>query len=177
MGRIRPGFVKRQAEQLLQANKEKFGYAMMDDVRVEIGAYMAGLFIGRLRERPMVTLQSRIRLNTMLDSITTSLQSILTPMFFVFVGLSFGINPSTGQLLDWSKVSLVLLAALTIVAFGGKLIGCGAGAVAVGFRGRDIAEIGTAMCARGAIELAILQFALLSGVMDSGLFAVMVMTA
>jgi Kef-type K+ transport system membrane component KefB len=137
---------------------------------------MAGLFIGRLRERPMVTLQSRIRLNTMLESITTSLQSILTPMFFVFVGLSFGINPSTGQLLNLSQISLVLLLALTIVAFGGKLIGCGAGAAAVGYRGRDVAEIGTAMCARGSLELAILQFALLSGVMDLGLFAVMVMT-
>lgn len=142
-----------------------------------IGAYMAGLFIGRLRERPMVTLQSRIRLNTMMESITTSLQSLLTPMFFVFVGLSFGINPSTGQLLHWSQISLVLLFALTIAAFGGKLIGCGAGAAAVGYKGRDLAEIGTAMCARGSLELAILQFGLLSGVVDSGLFAVMVMTA
>jgi Kef-type K+ transport system membrane component KefB len=133
-----------------------------------IGAYMAGLFIGRLRERPMVTLQSRIRLNTMLESITTSLQSILTPMFFVFVGLSFSIN--SGQ------ISLVLLLALTIAAFGGKLIGCGAGAAVVGYKGRDLAEIGTAMCARGSLELAILQFGLLSGVVGSGLFAVMVMT-
>jgi Kef-type K+ transport system membrane component KefB len=134
-----------------------------------IGAYMAGLFIGRLRERPMVTLQSRIRLNTMLESITTSLQSILTPMFFVFVGLSFSINPG--------QINLVLLLALTIAAFGGKLLGCGAGAAAVGYKGRDLAEIGTAMCARGSLELAILQFGLLSGVVDSGLFAVMVMTA
>jgi len=134
-----------------------------------IGAYMAGLFIGRLRERPMVTLQSRIRLNTMLESITTSLQSILTPMFFVFVGLSFSINPG--------QINLVLLLALTIAAFGGKLLGCGAGAAAVGYKGRDLAEIGTAMCARGSLELAILQFGLLSGVVGSGLFAVMVMTA
>jgi Kef-type K+ transport system membrane component KefB len=134
-----------------------------------IGAYMAGLFIGRLRERPMVTLQSRIRLNTMMESITTSLQSLLTPMFFVFVGLSFSINPG--------QINLVLLLALTIAAFGGKLIGCGAGAAAVGYKGRDLAEIGTAMCARGSLELAILQFGLLSGVVDSGLFAVMVMTA
>jgi len=142
-----------------------------------IGAYMGGLFIGRLRERPMVTLQSRIRLNTMMESITSSLQSILTPMFFVFVGLSFGINPSTGQLLDWSQISLILLLALTIAAFAGKLIGCGVGAAAVGYKGREIAEIGTAMCARGSLELAIMQFGLLSGVVDSGLFAVMVITA
>ncbi len=141
-----------------------------------IGAYMAGLFIGRLRERPMVTLQSRVRLNTMLNSITNSLQSLLTPMFFVFVGLSFGINPSTGELLNWSQVNFLLLLALILAAFGGKLIGCGAGAAAVGYRGRELTEMGTAMCARGSLELAVLQFGLLSGVVDSELFAVMVLT-
>mgnify|MGYP001069260435 CR=1 FL=1 len=141
-----------------------------------IGAYMAGLFIGRLRERPMVTLQSRVRLNTMLNSITNSLQSLLTPMFFVFVGLSFGINPSTGELLNWSQVNFLLLLALVLAAFGGKLIGCGAGAAAVGYRGRELTEMGTAMCVRGSLELAVLQFGLLSGVVDSELFAVMVVT-
>ncbi|MDI6643256.1 MAG: cation:proton antiporter [Candidatus Hodarchaeaceae archaeon] len=141
-----------------------------------IGAYMAGLFIGRLRERPTVTLQSRIRLNKMLDSITNSLQSILTPMFFVFVGLSFGINPATRELLSLGQVNVIVLLALIGAAFAGKLIGCGAGAAAVGYRKRDLAEIGTAMCARGSLELAVLQFGLLSGVVGSELFAVMVVT-
>jgi len=136
-----------------------------------IGAYMAGLFIGRLRERPVVTLQSRIRLNAMLDDISTSLQSILTPMFFVYVGLMFAPN--------WSQVNFIVLFALIVAAFAGKLIGCGAGAAAVGYKGRELAEIGTAMCSRGSLELAMLQFGFLSlrgyGFTPE-LFAVMVVT-
>lgn len=133
-----------------------------------IGAYMAGLFIGRLRERPVVTLQSRVRLNKMLDSTTNSLQSIMAPMFFVFVGLSFAPN--------WGQVNIIVLLALIAAAFAGKLIGCGAGAAAAGYRKRDLAEIGTAMCARGSLELVVLQFGLLSGVVGPELFAVMVVT-
>ena len=130
-----------------------------------VGAYMAGLFISRLRERPMVTLQSRIRLNALLDDITTSFQSILTPMFFVFVGLT--LTP------DWGQIGLVALAALIIVAFAGKFIGCGLGATLAGYK-KDRAAIGVAMCSRGALELAVLHFGLVAGVVPYGLFATMV---
>ncbi len=129
-----------------------------------IGAYMAGLFIGRLRERPMVTLQSRIRLNKMLDDTATSLQSILTPMFFVFVGLRFA--P------EWGQVKFAMLGVLLLAAFVGKMVGCGAGAIAVGYRGRDVSMVGVAMCARGSLELAVLYFGLEAGVVPLDLFAV-----
>ena len=131
-----------------------------------IGAYMAGLFIGRLRERPDALLLSRIRLNTILDDATVALQAILTPVFFVFVGLTFAPN--------WSQVNLFILFAFIVVAFAGKLIGCGAGAAAVGYKRRELVEIGTAMCSRGSLELAVLQFGLLSGIVSPELFAVMV---
>jgi len=130
-----------------------------------IGAYMAGLFISRLRERPVVTLQSRIRLNAMLDDITTSFQSILTPMFFVFVGLT--LTP------DWGQIRLLALVALIVVAFAGKFIGCGLGATLAGYK-KDRAAIGVAMCSRGALELAILHFGLAAGVVPYGLFATMI---
>ena len=131
-----------------------------------IGAYMAGLFIGRLRERPDALLLSRIRLNAILDDARVALQAILTPMFFVFVGLTFAPN--------WSQVNLFILFALIVAAFAGKLIGCGAGAAAVGYKRRELVEIGTAMCSRGSLELAVLQFGLLSGIVSAELFAVMV---
>lgn len=133
-----------------------------------IGAYMAGLFIGRLRERPDALLLSRIRLNTILDDTRVVLQSILTPMFFVFIGLSFAPN--------WSQVNFLVLFALIGAAFAGKLIGCGAGAAAAGYKRRGLVEIGTAMCSRGSLELAVLQFGLLSGIVSPELFAVMVVT-
>lgn len=134
-----------------------------------IGAYMAGLFIGRLRERPDALLLSRIRLNAILDDATVALQAILTPMFFVFVGLTFAPN--------WSQVNFLVLFALIGAAFAGKLIGCGAGAAAVGYKRWELAEIGTAMCSRGSLELAVLQFGLLSGIVSPELFAVMVVVS
>jgi len=133
-----------------------------------IGAYMAGMFISRLRERPDALLLSRIQLNAILDNVTTSLQSILTPMFFVFVGLNF---PALGEI-GWGMVPLLL--ALLAAAFVGKMVGCGAGAAVSGYRGRDIAIIGTAMCSRGSLEIAVLLFGLESEILPSALFATMI---
>ncbi len=130
-----------------------------------IGAYMAGLFISRLRERPDAMLLSRIRLNTMLDDVTTSLQAILTPLFFVYVGLTFA--P------DWGQINLIMLGALIAAAFLGKITGCGVGASAVGYKKKDTLAIGVAMCSRGSLELAVIQFGLLSGVLTPELFAMM----
>ena len=131
-----------------------------------IGAYMAGLFIGRLRERPDALLLSRIRLNTILGDATTSLQAIITPMFFVYVGLKFA--P------DWGQMNLVVLLALIAAAFAGKILGCGAGAAVMGYKGKDSVTIGTAMCSRGSLEVAVLLFGLEAGVVSASLFSVMV---
>lgn len=133
-----------------------------------IGAYMAGLFISRLRERPDALLLSRIRLNAILDDITTSFQSILTPMFFVYVGLTFA--P------DWGQIEVAMFLSLIAAAFAGKIIGGSAGAAAVGYSGRDRLTIGTAMCPRGSLEVAVLLFGLEAGVVPPDLFAVMIVT-
>lgn len=119
-----------------------------------IGAYMAGLFVGRLRERQVVTLQSRIRYNKILDDVSSSMQSILTPIFFAYVGLT--LTPS------WGQLNIVMVVALLAAAFVGKIVGCGGGAAAVGLKGRDSLAVGTAMCARGSLELAMLHFGFIS---------------
>jgi Kef-type K+ transport system membrane component KefB len=119
-----------------------------------IGAYMAGIFIGRLRERPMVTLQSRIMYNKILDDLSTSMQSILTPIFFAYVGLILAPN--------WGQLNLLLLPTLLAVVFAGKIIGCGGAAGLAGMKRRDSLAIGAAMCARGSLELAILNFGFIS---------------
>lgn len=133
-----------------------------------IGAYMAGLFISRLRERPDALLLSRIRLNAMLEDISTSFQTILTPMFFAYVGLS--LSP------DWSSVRPAVLLTLVAAAFAGKLLGCGGGAAAAGYRRKDRLAIGVAMCARGSLELAVLLLGLEAGVVPADVFAMMTMT-
>jgi Kef-type K+ transport system membrane component KefB len=116
-----------------------------------IGAYMGGLFISRLRERRMPTLQSRIQLNRILRDTSTSLESVLTPIFFAFVGLQLA--P------DWGRVNLLLFLGLLFAAFAGKFVGGGLGASFVGYE-KERVPIGVAMCSRGALELALLHFGL-----------------
>ncbi|MEW6593111.1 MAG: cation:proton antiporter [Candidatus Hadarchaeota archaeon] len=133
-----------------------------------IGAYMAGLFIGRMRERPKITLQSTIRLNKMISEVSGSLQSLLTPMFFVYIGLQFAPN--------WGAVNYVVLPVLVLAAFAGKILGCGSAASLVGHE-KEAAVVGVAMIPRGALELAVIQFGLLSiAGFTQELFAMMVIT-
>lgn len=131
-----------------------------------IGAYMAGLFISRLRERPMITLQSRIRLNKILEDVGLSLESVLTPVFFAYVGL---------QLVpELEKVNFLLFGGLLTAAFAGKYLGGSIGASLVGLK-EDGRKIGVAMCSRGALELALLHFGLQAGLISREIFSTMVM--
>jgi Kef-type K+ transport system membrane component KefB len=131
-----------------------------------IGAYMAGLFISRLREQRLPTLQSRIRLNKILKDTSVSLELVLTPIFFAFVGLQLA--P------DWGNINLVLLAGLLFAAFGGKFLGGGLGASFAGYE-KESPAIGVAMCSRGALELALLHFGLQVGVVTTEIFSSIVL--
>ncbi len=131
-----------------------------------IGAYMAGLFISRLRERRTPTLISRIQLNKILEDVSVALESVLTPIFFAFVGLQLA--P------DWANLNYTLLGGLIVAAFGGKFLGGLAGARAAGYK-RESAAIGVAMCSRGALELALLHFGLSAGVIGVDIFSSMVL--
>ena len=119
-----------------------------------IGAYMAGLFIGRMRERPMAMLQGRIHYNKIMNDISNNLQTILTPIFFAYVGLKFAPN--------WGGMNLLMIAVLLIAAFAGKIIGCGGGAAVMVLNSRDSITVGTAMSARGSLELSMLHFGFIS---------------
>jgi len=132
-----------------------------------IGAYMAGLFIGRLRERPDALLLSRIRLNALLDDVSNVLQAVLTPFFFAYIGLLF---PSL------SSVNLIILAIILLTAFSGKIIGSGLGAAMVGYNRRDSLRTGVAMCARGSLELAMVQFGYATGILSADIYSAMVIT-
>lgn len=134
-----------------------------------IGAYMAGLFIGRLRERPDALLLSRIRLNQVLDDIASSLRVVLTPLFFVYVGLRFA--PA------WEELKLTMLLTLIAAAFAGKLVGCGGVAAATGHGRKESLSIGVAMCSRGSLEMALLLFGLGAEIVPPDLYAAMVVTA
>lgn len=131
-----------------------------------IGAYMAGLFISRLRERRTPTLVSRIQLNKILDEVSVSLESVLTPIFFAYVGLQLA--P------EWNHLNPLLIMGLIAAAFGGKFVGGSFGGWVSGYR-KEAHAIGAAMCSRGALELALLHFGLRAEIIPSDVFSSMVL--
>jgi len=71
----------------------------------------------------------------------------LMPVFFA--SLAFHIH------FEWNLSFLFFATVITITAILGKLIGCGAGALAFRFSMRESAVIGFGMNGRGAVELVI----------------------
>lgn len=113
-----------------------------------LGAFLAGLFFVR---------------RTMADDVYNNIQTSLTswtmgffaPVFFASIGLH----------LDLAAINEIPLfvALLLLAAFLGKLIGSGLPALAVGFSTSEAVGIGSAMSARGAVELIIAGIALEAG--------------
>lgn len=103
-----------------------------------LDAFLAGLFFVR-----------RIIKDEIYDSIHSSLTSwtmgLFAPLFFASIGLHLNFAALT-------KISVFVLL-LVAAAFFGKLLGAGLPAMAIGFTPRHSAGIGTAMSARGAVEL------------------------
>jgi Kef-type K+ transport system membrane component KefB len=95
----------------------------------------------------------------------------LVPIFFTFSGL----NTQLGVILQ----PQILLAAVAILlaSFCGKGLACWAAARATGENNRDAMAIGTLMNARGMMELILVNIALQAGVIEPGLFSILVLMA
>jgi len=133
-----------------------------------IGAYLAGLVIGRVRETKDPMLNVQITLNENIEHLSVYLKSIFMPFFFISIGLSF--NPV-------SSISWLFVAAIAIAAFAGKIIGCGAGAYLSGFSKNHAILIGLGMCGRGSLELALVNYGYESGVIGEEIFTTIVLVA
>jgi Kef-type K+ transport system membrane component KefB len=113
-----------------------------------VGAFVAGLFFGRQ------TIDEEVY-----DDVKRKLSGLtsgfLAPLFFASIGLH----------LDLSALSAVpfFVAILVLIAFFSKLAGGALPARALGFSWRDASALGTAMSARGAVELIIAGIALRAG--------------
>ncbi|MFI7537669.1 cation:proton antiporter [Streptosporangium sp. NPDC049376] len=94
---------------------------------------------------------------------------LLLPMFFVVAGLDVNLRT-----LDLS--SLGTLAAILVVAIGGKLLGSYA-AARTRLPGRQALAIATLLNTRGLTELVILSVGLQKGVLDEELYSLMVVMA
>ena len=95
----------------------------------------------------------------------------LLPMFFTYSGL----NTHLGMVL---QPALALAAvAILLASFGGKLVACWAAARLAGENNQDALAIGSLMNARGLMELIIINIGLQAGVIEKGLFSILVLMA
>jgi len=119
-----------------------------------VGAYLAGLIIGRGREYHDPLIRARVILSEFIEDLSIILEVLFVPMFFTFVGL----------LLTPMKVSTTLYLIGLSTAVIGKIIGC----TPIAYLSlRDMKKgiaAGFAMTGRGALETALLKLGLDYGI-------------
>ncbi|MEK8030626.1 cation:proton antiporter [Ideonella sp. DXS29W] len=131
---------------------------------IGIHAVFGGFLLGCVMPRGALA-------NKVKESLQPFVVVFLLPMFFTYSGL----NTRLGMLFD----PAILVAALAILAasFGGKGIACWAAARLNGESNQDAMAIGALMNARGLMELIIINIGLSAGVIETGLFSIMVLMA
>jgi Kef-type K+ transport system membrane component KefB len=142
-----------------------------------IGAYIAGLIVGKWGSKVGPLLRRRITWHKLVGDINPPLRAIFGPIFFGYIGLTVSVLIKGGENTifgDIPAVSLVAVAPLILVlgflVFAGKITGCGLGARLCNFNKNESVTIGTAMCGRGALELVLLSFGLEIGVITNNHF-------
>lgn len=119
-----------------------------------IGAFLAGMVFAELREQYEI------------EHEVAPVYELLVPIFFVI----------TGTRVDWrifldpNLLSLALL--VTALAILGKLIGCGLGAVGMGWR--TMAIVGVGMAPRGEVGLIVANVGRSLGIVSDSIFSVVV---
>jgi Kef-type K+ transport system membrane component KefB len=135
---------------LLAGLSEMAGLAMI------IGAYITGLSFSQTDVSAEIT--ERIK----------GVGDYFIPVFFAVMGM----------MVDFSAISSVLGFGLlfSLIAFVGKLAGCGLPSLFVGFNWRGALRIGAGMLPRGEVTLIVAGIGLASGAIGPDMFGVAVMT-
>jgi Kef-type K+ transport system membrane component KefB len=140
-----------------------------------IGAYIAGLMVGKWGSKIGPLLRRRITWRKIVEDIDSPLRAIFGPIFFGYIGLSVSILIKEGNTTFGAVAPLIFV--LVILAFLGKILGCGIGARICKFSKSDSYTIGTAMCGRGALELVLLSFGLeIEAITESQFIALVIVT-
>ncbi|MEV4706167.1 cation:proton antiporter [Actinoplanes sp. NPDC049316] len=100
----------------------------------------------------------------------TACAVLLLPVFFVVAGIKVNLSSLDGRLIG--ELALILL-----VAIGGKCVGAYTGARLNGIRARHSAVLAILMNTRGLTELIVLTVGLQLGVLDTGMYSLMVVMA
>lgn len=145
-------------------------FARLIGLHEVIGAYIAGLIIGKWGEHVGPMLRRRIAWEKLKTDIDTPLRAIFGPLFFGFIGISL-IFP----VVDKIPRVLPLILILTTLAIIGKIIGCGLGAKLFNFSPQESLALGCAMCGRGALELVLVSFGYEVGLINETIFTALVM--
>ncbi len=135
---------------------------MMDAIGIH--AVFGGFLLGVAMPRGALTRE----LQKQLEPITVVL---LLPMFFTYSGLNTRLDMVNS--LQMLTIAVVVLLAACL----GKGVACWAAARATGQDNRTALAVGALMNARGLMELIILNIGLQRGVIEAGLFSVMVLMA
>lgn len=131
---------------------------------IGIHAVFGGFLLGAVLPRGALTEKLRAQLQPFVVV-------FLLPMFFTYSGL----NTHLAVLLQ--PGILVAAAAILAASFCGKGIACWAAARLSGESQRDAMAIGSLMNARGLMELIIINIGLQAGVIEPGLFSILVLMA
>lgn len=159
--------VVHRVERRLRAGEVQFNLAMVvlfglavlaiyAGVAAIIGAFLAGMALAD-------SLKPRVR------ELTHGVSELLVPFFLVGIGLH--VDPKV-----FAHGSTLLLAGTILVAaILAKLVGCGLGAVRLGWS--DAVRVGLGMAPRGEVGMVVAQIGLGLGVISSAIYAVVVFMA
>lgn len=123
-----------------------------------VAAFLAGLILSERRSRK----------ESILKRIYLPVMTILTPIYFVSVGLK------TDFVADFDATTVLLIFA---VACAGKIVGASLGATAAGIENRKALAVGFGLNARGAMEIALASAALHYGLIEGHIFVALVIMA
>lgn len=116
-----------------------------------IGAFAAGVFFTR-------NVVGDPKYRKLVEQTEVLTMGFLAPVFFASIGMHLSVGAILG--------APVFLIILLVLATAGKVLGAGIGAYFAGFTPRRSLAIGSAMNARGAVEIIIADIALRAGLFD-----------
>ncbi len=132
-----------------------------------IGAYLAGILIGRGREFHDPFLRTRIAISEFISDFTIVLDVIFIPLFFTYIGVVYVPR----------AVDPLLYATLLAIAIFGKFIGAMPIAYKILRDKRKSIAVGLAMSGRGALETALLNLGLSIGVINQTYYSTAITVA
>lgn len=121
-----------------------------------VGAYLAGLLLGRTVERV-----------ALLEGVEHLGFTFLVPVFFASIGLHADLRAFSGSFVAFTAI-------LTLVAVISKVAGCGLGALAARYPSRAALAVGSGMVARGEVGLITATIGLRRELIDAQVFTAMV---